>query len=185
MRNKILHIVDMQRDFIMPDGKLSVAGAAALIKPANTFIKSVPFDHTIATFDTHYNETYSNSAEAQLFPPHCIYGTPGWELAIDTGKYEPIKKEVFDVWSAQTAIKSALRYFAPKNTDIYIMGVASDFCVKYAIAGYLANGYRVIVLRDLCRGIERQIDNVVADDFKKQNIKIINSIQLLKKQKGK
>ena len=70
MKSRLLHIVDMQNDFVLPDGKLYVPGAESLIKPVNEFLNSIAFDTTIATFDTHYRETYKKTEESKLFPPH-------------------------------------------------------------------------------------------------------------------
>lgn len=177
MKKKLLHIVDMQHDFVMAKGKLPVAGAESLIEPANEFLRNVKFDKTIATFDTHYRATYNNTSEARDFPPHCLYGTNGWKLAIQLDKYDRVLKNVYDVWADQRAIQKALTGFDPKSTDVYVMGVASDFCVKYAIVGYLQRGYSIFVLQDLCRGINEQIDDVVKE-FNNPKIMIITAKQL-------
>ena len=174
---KLLHIVDMQNDFVMANGKLPVAGAESLIEPANEFLRNVKFDTTIATFDTHYRETYKKTEESKLFPPHCLYGTKGWDLAIHLDKFKKVLKHQFDVWEKPNSMQKALTGFDPKSTDVYVMGVASDFCVKYAIVGYLQRGYSVVVLQDLCRGINKQIDDVVKE-FNNKNIKLITSAQL-------
>ena len=183
---KLLHIVDMQNDFVMPNGKLAVAGAESLIKPANEFVNTVHFDKTIATFDTHYRKTYKKTEESKMFPPHCLFGTKGWELAIHMDKYDMVVKVLkgqFDVWENVyiQGIDFILSDYklTPENTDIYIMGVASDFCVKYAIKGYLDRGYRVTVLQDLCRGINKQIDEVVKE-FNTTKLNLITSKQMQK-----
>ena len=178
MKSRLLHIVDMQNDFVLPDGKLYVPGAESLIKPANEFVNTVHFDKTIATFDTHYRKTYKKTEESKMFPPHCLFGTKGWELAIQMDKYDmvtKILKQQFDVWENIyiQGIDFVMSYskITPRNTQVYVMGVASDFCVKYAIKGYLDRGYHVSVLQDLCRGINKQIDEVVKEfDTKKLNL---------------
>lgn len=187
MKSRLLHIVDMQNDFMLADGKLSVAGAESLIKPANEFLKTVKFDMTIATFDTHYAETYDKTEESKMFPPHCLYGTRGWELAVQPlngwlNLYEKVLKNQFNVWEHPERIEKTLDVFKPSDTEVYVMGVASDFCVKYAIIGYLQHGYQVRVLQDLCRGINKQIDEVV-QDLNNPNIKLITSEQMHNKQK--
>jgi nicotinamidase/pyrazinamidase len=48
-----------------------------------------------------------------------------------------------------------------------VVGVAADFCVKWAVDGLLENGFRVRVLRDLTRGIVNQIDQVCAESWNK------------------
>ncbi|MCL2338874.1 MAG: isochorismatase family protein, partial [Proteobacteria bacterium] len=58
---KLLHIVDMQNDFVLKNGRLAVAGAAELIRPANAFLRDARFDKTIATMDTHDRREYKNS----------------------------------------------------------------------------------------------------------------------------
>ena len=161
MKSRLLHIVDMQNDFVLPDGKLYVPGAESLIKPANEFLRNAKFDKIIATFDTHYDSTYHKTQEAKEFPPHCLYGTNGWNLAIDVKNYEKVLKTEFDVWAyPPKTIQKALNGFTPENTDVYIMGVASDFCVKYAVLGYMHRGYPVTIIQDLCRGINTQIETV-------------------------
>lgn len=176
MKSRLLHIVDMQNDFVMPDGKLYVPGAESLIEPANEFLDSVEFDETIATFDTHYRETYNKTEESKMFPPHCLYGTKGWQLAVQIHDNLLCKvlKNQFDVWEQPDKIEKFLCGLGPKYTHVYIMGVASDFCVKYAIKGYLDRGYYVTVLKDLCCGINKQIDEVVKE-FNTPKLKFITS----------
>lgn len=61
------------------------------------------------------------------------------------------------------------RYFAHLHangiTKAIVIGVAADFCVKYAIEGLLKRGFDVTVPAHLTRGIIRQIDQVAAEDF--------------------
>lgn len=184
MKSRLLHIVDMQNDFVLPDGKLYVPGAESLIEPANEFLRNVKFDKTIATFDTHYAETYKETEESKIFPSHCLYRTHGWKLSVrprNTWVYpcDNVLKNQFDVWAQPEKIEKSLIGFRAKYTHVYIMGVASDFCVKYAIMGYLQRGYNVTVLQDLCRGINKQIDEVVAE-FNTTKLKLITSKQMKK-----
>lgn len=184
MTRNILHIVDMQYDFVASDGKLAVPGAYDLIRPANDFLHREQMDLVIATFDTHNAKTYAMSAEGKMFPPHCIRGTRGWQSVLDLPKNTVrVMKNQFDVWAAPEAMTRALGQMKPAGSQVYVMGVASDFCVKYAIAGYLARGYSVTVLADLCRGIERQMDDVVRE-FNHQKLRLVHS-QVLTKQQEK
>lgn len=184
MKKKLLHIVDMQNDFVLANGKLPVTGAESLIEPVNEFLRNVKFDKTIATFDTHYRATYNNTSEAKDFPPHCLYGTKGWELAVDVrGSFlhpcHKVLKNQFDVWEQPDKIERFLCGLGPKYTHVYVIGVASDFCVKYAIKGYLDRGYHVTVVQDLCRGINKQIDDIVSE-FNTTKLKLITSKQMKK-----
>src|SRR5690606_6957301 len=46
------------------------------------------------------------------------------------------------------------------DTEVVIAGVASDYCVKQAIVGYLERGAQVVVMQDLVKGIGAQIEEV-------------------------
>jgi nicotinamidase/pyrazinamidase len=41
------------------------------------------------------------------------------------------------------------------------MGVASDFCIRYAMEGWLARGARVTIISDLTKGIGRETPEVL------------------------
>ena len=164
----------MQNDFILANGKLPVAGATSIVEPANIFLRTAKFDKTIATFDTHIKSEYETSDEGKQFPLHCEYGTTGWQLGIKIPKYTRVLKPVFDVWVNDADMKKAISGFAPNDTRVFLFGVASDFCVRQAIAGYLIRGYNVSVIADLCMGIVKQIDQV-ASEFNSKKLQIITT----------
>lgn len=163
MKYNIAHIVDEQDDFMQPDGALYVQGAEKLIEPTNQFLKTARFKKKIVSFDTHYRKTYKKTEEAKTFDFHTIYGTRGWKLSIDVKDYVPVLKNEFDVWAKPKKMENALVGYTPKNTNVFLWGVASDYCVRQAIMGYLKRGYTVYVIADLCRGIGKQIDEVVTE----------------------
>ena len=74
---KFLIVVDMQRDFV--DGALGTSEAQGIVE--NVVHKIEAFDgEIVVTYDTH-GEDYMQTAEGRKLPvPHCIKGTPGWQL---------------------------------------------------------------------------------------------------------
>lgn len=75
---KLLIVIDMQNDFI--DAALGTKEAAAIVEPVKNKILSYPVSDVIATMDTH-SPDYMNTQEGKFLPvPHCIKGTPGWEI---------------------------------------------------------------------------------------------------------
>ena len=50
-------------------------------------------------------------------------------------------------------------------TEVTVIGVAADYCVRWAVDGLLARGFAVTVPAALTRGIERQIEAVAGEDF--------------------
>ena len=180
-------VVDMQRDFVAADGALPVAGADALVAPMQAWLAALrPGDvaGVLFTADTHEPAIYAASEEATQFPPHCERGTEGWSLVVDPGGLDPaipgymLEKGVFDMWAEPGnrierigGGESADRddFFAQLRMDgieqVTVVGVAADYCVRWAVEGLIERGFRVTVPADLTRGIARQIDAVAAEEW--------------------
>ena len=76
--NDILVVVDMQKDFI--DGALGTPEAQAILPAVVEYARSFE-GQVVFTRDTH-TEDYMNTQEGSRLPvPHCVKGTPGWQLA--------------------------------------------------------------------------------------------------------
>ena len=121
---KILVVVDMQNDFI--DGALGTPEATAIVPYVKEQIRN--FDGKVFfTRDTHFAD-YMETQEGKNLPiPHCVQGTPGWEIhpeleALRTT--EPIDKLTFG--------SSALPEVLAKEPDIEsitFVGLCTDICV--------------------------------------------------------
>jgi nicotinamidase/pyrazinamidase len=197
--SRFVVVVDTQWDFMAGEGALSVAGAAALVAPMQAWLSALqPADvaGVLFTFDTHFRETYAASPEAAMFPIHCVRDTPGWANMLDIALLDPaipawrIEKGVFDMWAEPgLAIEDARdpgapsipreaffsRLAAQHTTDVTVIGVAADYCVRWAVEGLVERGFAVTVPAGLTRGIERQIDTVAAEDFAGRRLTISTS----------
>jgi len=165
MKKELLTIVDIQNDFMRKGWALPVPNADTIIRLMHNFMQQhgPAFDHVIATFDTHDPKEYAQSDEGKMFPIHCVKGTPGWELAfVPDVKYQPHEKNVFDMWKNPPKLPGG-----PGDWRVVAYGVAADFCVKYAVDGFLQRGYDVTVIHDLTMGIERGFLDVAKNDFQK------------------
>jgi len=182
-------VVDTQWDFMAGEGALSVVGAEELVAPMQAWLSALTPDEVagvLFTFDTHFAETYAASPEAQMFPIHCVRGTRGWGNMLDVALVDPaipawrIEKGVFDMWAepglaiedARDAERPTIEreaFFAALMasgvTEVTVIGVAADYCVRWAVDGLLARGFAVTVPAALTRGIERQIEAVAGEDF--------------------
>lgn len=187
--SRFVIVVDTQKDFMAIDGALSVAGADALVAPMASWLRGLDPETTagvLFSFDTHDATVYPASAEAESFPIHCVRGSEGWRNVLDVALVNPaipawrIEKGVFDMWAEDgTTIENARdpavpvmerdRFFADLAksgvSDVTVIGVAADYCVRWAVAGLIDRGFRVSVPEAMTRGIVRQIAEVAADDF--------------------
>lgn len=179
MNKKALILIDLQNDFC-PGGKLAIPSGDEIIPLANQL--QLEFDLVIATQDWHPHDHLSfasrhegknigeivmvNGLEQILWPDHCIQHTKGAEFHpdLDTSKikkifHKGIVKGV-DSYSAlqdnahlrSTGLGEYLKQHDVK--DVYMMGLATDYCVKYSALDAIHAGFNVHVIVDGCRGVE-------------------------------
>ena len=124
-----LVVVDMQKDFV--DGALGTKEAEAIVPAAAEKIRNWDGE-LFVTFDTHF-EDYLDSAEGKKLPvPHCIYGTPGWELdeavaaAVEEKPHIKVQKYTF----GSTALPHLMAEFADgEDFSVELIGLCTDICV--------------------------------------------------------
>jgi nicotinamidase/pyrazinamidase len=182
-------VIDTQSDFMREKGALAVAGAEVLIPAAEEFVRGLRPEETegiLFTFDTHEPDSFAASDEGKEFPLHCVRDTAGWKNVLAPSLVDPaipvwrLEKGVFDMWKEPDIALRSERdpaapplprdaFFADLITrgvrDVTVIGVAADYCVKWAVDGLVARGFSVSVPRALTAGIHRDIDKVAAEDF--------------------
>ena len=132
MNRKILVVVDMQNDFI--DGALGTAEAQAIVPAVIARINECRKAGwtLIATLDTH-DENYMDTPEGKKLPvPHCIKGTPGWqlnsEIAAALGEDALIvEKPTFGSTQLPWLIADLTQDAA--HVSIELLGLCTDICV--------------------------------------------------------
>lgn len=125
---KILLVIDMQVDFI--NGALGTAEAEATVDRVAELIEGWPVQDVIATRDTH-GENYLETQEGKNLPvPHCLKGTPGWELhpkiAAALKGAEILDKPTF---GSRELAERLSRMEDEEELDITLVGLCTDICV--------------------------------------------------------
>ena len=125
---KLLLVIDMQTDFV--DGALGSAEAVAIIPNVLREISKYDKNDVIATRDTH-PESYMQSREGRYLPvPHCIKGTPGWELhpqiapALD--RCLVIDKPTF---GSTELCDHIVKLAESEDIEVTLIGLCTDICV--------------------------------------------------------
>jgi nicotinamidase/pyrazinamidase len=174
-----LIIVDLQNDFL-PGGTLPVPHGDEVIPLANELQRR--FDLVVATKDWHPPDHGSFAAnhpgkdrgdriildgiEQILWPAHCVQNTQGAEFApsFDASRVAHVfhkgTERMIDSYSTffdnahrrHTGLAHHLEKHGIK--DIYLMGLALDYCVKYSALDARHLGLNTYVIVDGCRGIE-------------------------------
>ncbi len=147
-----LIVVDMLRDFIDLDGKLSCGPAGQAIVPAAVeHLKRhrEAGDTIIYICDRHRPD----DAEFAMFPPHCIAGTEGADIIDELAPEEDdiiIEKRRYSGFFG-TSLDLALR--EKGITHIALLGVCTHICVLYTAADARNLAYDVTVYRDAVAGL--------------------------------
>lgn len=179
-----LLIVDIQNDFI-PSGALSVPEGDLVIPVINQLTEK-GFDIIVASKDWHPKDhgSFANTQKKQvgdhivlngldqiLWPDHCVQGTIGADFSpdlntdkIDHVTFKGTNRNV-DSYSAffdnghlhSTELHEVLK--KEKITDIYICGLATDYCVKFSALDAINLGYNTYVIIDACRGVNLSDDD--------------------------
>lgn len=126
---KFLVVVDMQKDFV--DGALGTSEAQAIVE--NVVRKIEGFEgEIIATYDTHF-ENYMQTAEGRKLPvPHCVKGTPGWQLdaRVEAALKGKACTRVEKITFGSVDLPETIRRLANgEDFQIELVGLCTDICV--------------------------------------------------------
>ena len=170
---KILLVIDMQNDFV--DGALGTPEAAAIVDRAAAEIAVYPAGDVIATRDTHETD-YLETQEGRNLPvPHCIRGTPGWELhpkiAAALKGAVLVDKPAFGSVKLAEMLAELARL---DDLDITLLGLCTDICVisnALLIKAFLPET-PVRVLADCCAGVTPESHRAALDTMRMCQIQI-------------
>jgi nicotinamidase/pyrazinamidase len=152
---KALLIVDVQNDFC-PGGALAVTGGDQVVPVINGLMDR--FDLVIASKDWHPEKT----EHFNKWPVHCVRNTKGAEFH-PALKSDGIKKVFLkgtatkdDGYSAFEATSEDLAAYLKRHkvTELYVTGLATDYCVKASALDARAAGLAVYLVQDAVRGVE-------------------------------
>ena len=173
--SKLLIVVDMQKDFV--DGALGSQQALAIVDNVVQKIENFQGD-IIVTYDTH-REDYMDTQEGRNLPvPHCIKGTPGWELnakvqkALEGKSYKVIEKPTFGSTELPEYIKA---HYDPAALDIQLVGLCTDICVVSNALLLKANflDAQISVDPTCCAGVTVESHNAALTTMKMCQITIV------------
>lgn len=204
MPHKALILVDLQYDFC-PGGALEVARGDETIAVANRVARH--FELVVATQDWHpadhgsfaanhegaepYQVIDLNGLQQVLWPVHCVQGTRGAafhdDLTATVTKVFPKGTDAtVDSYSGfwdngkrkPTGLAPWLREQGVRA--VYVLGLATDYCVKFTALDACGEGFATFLIEDGCRAV-----NLVAgdgeraiDDMRSSGVVVVESAQI-------
>lgn len=164
----------MQNDFI--DGALGTPEAVAIVPKVVEKIKG--FDGTVLyTRDTHF-ENYMDTQEGCNLPvPHCIKGTPGWEIRPEIEalrKTETIDKVTFG--SSELPEKLRMLNEIERIGSVTFVGLCTDICVisNVMVTKAFLPEVPVIVDAACCAGVTPESHKNALEAMKVCQVKVEN-----------
>jgi nicotinamidase/pyrazinamidase len=203
-RNSVLLVIDVQNCFL-PGGSLAVKDGDKVVPVINGLAKK--FAHVIMTQDWHtpghvsFASTHDGKKPFEtkdvpygkqvLWPDHCVMGTdgaalskdlmiPNAELVLRKGYNKDVDSySAFTEADGKTTTGLAGYLKARKLQRIFVVGLATDFCVAWSALDARKAGFETYVIEDACRGIDTQGSLGKAwSDMQKAGVKRIQSSDL-------
>ena len=186
-KKSALVVTDIQNDFF-PGGALPVPEGDMIIPTINRYIEKFEREGSliIASRDWHPKNHISFKSWGGIWPEHCVQNTRGAEfhpslrlpkkVIIISKAYDP-DKEAYSAFQ-DTELDAVLRKNVVK--ELFIGGLATDYCVKNTVLDGLAKGYKVYLLVDVIKGVEvnlgdseKTIEDMISEGAISINIKDI------------
>ncbi|MDX1946296.1 MAG: bifunctional nicotinamidase/pyrazinamidase [Pirellulaceae bacterium] len=197
-----LLLIDLQNDFL-PGGALAVPNGDEVLPIANAL--QPRFDLIVATQDWHPADHGSFAANHVgrrpgeiidlaglpqiLWPVHCVQGTPGAQFAphLDRARWSAIFQKgtdpAVDSYSGffdngrrrATGLADFLR--SRGADELFVLGLATDYCVKWTALDAVTLGFRVNLIVDACRGVNLGPGDVdrALEEMKTAGVRLVHS----------
>ncbi len=201
---RALILVDIQNDFL-PGGALAVTDGDAVIAVANALAPA--FSLVVATQDWHpagHESFASQHADRSpgevidlhglpqvLWPDHCVQGSSGAEFAAaltvtPDAVFQKGTDQRVDSYSGffdngRRHATGLAEFLRGKGVDsVFVMGLATDYCVRFTALDAASCGFDTTLVEDGCRGVELSAGDVQAavDEMRAAGIAIVTSAQV-------
>lgn len=205
---KALMLIDIQNGFC-PGGNLPVADGDQIVPVANALMKDGCYDLVVASQDWHpanHGSFASQHPGAKpfdmgelsgkpqvLWPDHCVQDTsdaefhPGLDLSAIAHIQKKGENPAVDSYSAfrdndRAALTGLADYLRQKGvTELDVMGLATDYCVKFSAldAIDMLPGVKVRFIEDGSRGIDPQGVTAAIEEMRAAGVSIVSSKDIL------
>jgi nicotinamidase/pyrazinamidase len=189
--------VDTQADVLLPGGALYVPGAERLLPNIRRLTDAARQGRVFLVSHGCYHSP--NDPEFQIFPPHCVKGTPGsafvpealaekviivpnepaTSLPQNLRNYQQIllEKQTLDIFQSRHADELLKRF--PQDVEFVVFGVVTEYCVGFAAKGLLERGRRVTVVSDAIETLKPEDGERTLREMQSLGAKFFNTDQAL------
>lgn len=186
---RALIVVDVQNDFC-EGGSLAVAGGADVAAAITELIGQAPagYRHVVATRDHHIEpgDHFSDRPDyVRSWPPHCVAGTEGIgfhpnfapvvasgaiDAVFDKGAYTAAYSGFEGVDENDVSLADWLR--ARHITEVDVVGIATDHCVRATALDAVREGFSTVVLLDLTAGVAEATTERALEELREAGVEL-------------
>jgi nicotinamidase/pyrazinamidase len=160
---RALIVVDVQNDFC-EGGSLAVAGGAGVAAAISAALSGGAWDHVVATQDHHIDPGRHFDPHpdyVSTWPAHCVVGTAGVDLhpSLDTSRVEAVfakgdYQAAYSGFEGHADGRGLADWLRGRGvTDVDVVGIATDHCVRATALDAVREGFVTTVLLDLTAGV--------------------------------
>ena len=176
---RALIVVDVQNDFC-PGGALAVPKGDRVVPVINELMAE--FELVLASKDWHPE----NSVHFDKWPKHCIKETEGAEFHPDLkiAKIDKVflkgTKDKDDGYSAFEATNLELaKYLNEKEVkELYISGLAAEYCVKETALAAVKKGFEVYVIEEAIAGIDEDDVAAAFEEMREAGVEFVSAEEI-------
>jgi nicotinamidase/pyrazinamidase len=200
-RTAIFWDVDTQMDFMLPGGKLYVPGAEKLIPHLKRLTDAARKGRVFIVGDACWHTP--DDPEFKRFPPHCVRGTPGAEIIpearadkvlvipnrageaipADLSDFQQVilEKQTLDVFDNPNTerVLERVREFTSADAEIFVFGVVTEYCVRFAAKGLLDRGRRVALVSDAIETLKAEDARKTLEELASLGARLVTTEQAL------
>jgi nicotinamidase/pyrazinamidase len=193
----ILWEVDVQRDFVLPGGKLYAPGAEKLLPNIQKLTDAARHGQVFLVSSGDFHS--ADDPEFKQFPPHCMKGTPGADLLpealtekvvrvenassakipADLSRFQQIllEKQTLDIFQTLHAEELVDRLGA--RAEFVVFGAVTEYCVACAVKGLLARKRRVAVVEDAIQTLDAAVGAQALAEFQQLGARLVTTEKIL------
>ncbi|MDI9886229.1 nicotinamidase [Streptomyces sp. HNM0645] len=187
--HRALIVVDVQNDFC-EGGSLAVSGGADVAAAITDYIgqSQAGYRHVVATRDHHIDpgDHFSERPDyVDSWPAHCVAGTEGVgfhpnfapavacgavEAVFDKGAYEAAYSGFEGADENGVTLAEWLR--SRDVTEVDVVGIATDHCVRATSLDAAREGFRTHVLLDLTAGVSEETTDRALEQMRQAGVEL-------------
>lgn len=185
MKDTAIIVVDELYDFI--DGSLACQGSEDCVSNSAKLLSKHASAPILFVCDHHPSNHCSFAANGGQWPPHCVQGTRGGEIA---DELKPFAEDSLCFYKGADPGQEQYSGFEGRNEagqtldevlqlleikEVVLIGIATEYCVRNTAEDLLKAGYKVSVKEDCLAWVDGEGHKKALEAMKAEGIRLICS----------